>query len=133
MSNRLSPSTLLDLFLLALCVWREARGESLYGKQLVAQTIKNRVEDRRWPGSYRDVILQPWQFSSFNKNDPNVSYFPTNTSKSWKDCVEAAYDVFEAKEVFTTANHYHTRAVSPKWSDASKIVIEEGAHIFYKF
>ena len=36
---------LLRRFAIALCVWREARGESLLGKLLVAQVIENRVTD----------------------------------------------------------------------------------------
>ena len=70
------PAELLVKFVLALAVYREARGESVIGKILVAQTIENRVQDRRWPDTYRDVVLQPWQFSAFNKNDPNALLFP---------------------------------------------------------
>ena len=71
---------LLRRFILALAVWREARGETPVGKLLVAQTIENRVQDRRWPATYEDVITQPWQFSAFNKGDPNATLFPTKAA-----------------------------------------------------
>lgn len=124
--------TLLRLFTLALAVWREARGESMLGKRLVAQTIENRVVDRRWPDTYVGVITQPWQFSAFNKNDPNALLFPSETDAAWPQCVEAAQAVIDAETPFTTANHYHTTGVSPNWKDDSKIVNQEGAHIFYR-
>lgn len=123
---------LLNRFMLALCVWREARGESPMGQLLVAQTIKNRVLDKRWPDTYVGVITQPFQFSAFNKNDPNATLFPHEGSESWAVCVTVADAVLASPAQFTDANHYHTKAVSPPWKDESKIVHREGAHIFYK-
>lgn len=123
---------LLRRFLLALAVYREARGESALGKLLVAQVIENRVHDRRWPDTYRDVILQPWQFSAFNKSDPQVTVFPKEGDTKWQECVDAADQVLRAPFPFTSANHYHTHAVSPDWKDDQKIVAVEGGHIFYR-
>lgn len=125
------PILLLRRFVLALCVWREARGESPKGKRLVAQVIENRVQSERWPDTYVAVITQPWQFSSFNANDPNASKFPSETDPAWASCVAAADAVLETSEPFTTANHYHTTAVSPSWKDETKIVAREMNHIFY--
>jgi|TARA_Y100000310_G_C20645096_1_gene796090 spore germination cell wall hydrolase CwlJ-like protein len=127
----MTPDELLRRFVLALAVYREARGESAYGKQLVAQTIENRVTDARWPDTYRDVVLQPWQFSAFNPNDPNALVFPRPGSESWAECVAAATVVLEADAPLTTANHYHTTAVEPGWAAAGQIVAREGAHLFY--
>src|SRR6185436_2087066 len=109
-----TPIALLDRFLLALCVWREARGETLLGKRLVAQVIVNRSRDRRWPNTIEGVILQPWQFSSFNKNDPNAVLFPAHTDTSWPDCVIAADDVMTGSPI-SPANHYHVVGLDPAW------------------
>lgn len=125
------PILLLRRFVLALCVWREARGETPKGKRLVAQTIENRVQDKRWPDSYVGVITQKSQFSSFNPDDPNAIKFPGEDDPSWASCVMAADAVLETSEPFTDATHYHTVAVNPKWADPSKIVAKEGAHVFY--
>ena len=84
------PILLLRRFILAVCVWREARGETPKGKRLVAQTIENRVQDKRWPETYVEVITQPLQFSAFNKTDPNALKFPMETDPSWPECVRAA-------------------------------------------
>lgn len=122
--------TLLDRFLLALCIWREARGETTLGKRYVADTILNRVHDKRWPGTVRDVVLQPWQFSSFNKSDPNAVQFP-HEDATWTDCVRAA-DAAIAGPAVLCANHYHVHGLDPEWRDETKIVAVEGHHVFYK-
>lgn len=116
---------------MALCVWREARGESMLGKLLVAQTIENRVTDKRWPETYVGVITQRWQFSAFNANDPNALQFPAETDAVWPDCVAAADFVINAPTPLSASNHYHTTGVSPAWKDDSKIVAREQHHIFY--
>lgn len=123
---------LLRRFILALAVWREARGESNRGKRLVAQVIRNRVDDRRWPDTYVGVITQPWQFSAFNRNDPNAILFPKETDAAWAACVAAADDVLSASQPFTDANHYHTVDVSPTWKQPDREVAREGAHVFYR-
>lgn len=128
-------NALLEEFILALCVYREARGESIKGKLLVAETIVNRARDpkNRWPKTIVGVVTQPLQFSSFNKSDPNVAVYPKPDEQAWAACVVAAKEALESNPTdrLTTANHYHTRAVNPKWADATKIVEVEGAHIFY--
>lgn len=125
-------NNLLRRFLLALAIWREARGESFYGKVLVGWVIKNRVNDTRWADTYVGVITERRQFSAFNIDDPQVALFPNEESQSWADCVAAADAVLETVTPVTTANHYHTRNVNPKWADKTRIVMIEGNHVFYQ-
>lgn len=122
---------LLTRFLLALCIWREARGESYRGKVLVGTTIRNRVEDTRWPNTYAGVITQRMQFSSFNLGDPNALKFPMEGDAAWAESLRAADDVLSGAPM-TTANHYHTLAVTPVWSRPDKIVATEGSHVFFQ-
>ena len=128
----IDPQQVLRMFMLALCVWREARGESARGKRLVAQVIRNRVEDSRWPAEYIGVILQPFQFSAFNHGDPNALKFPAEHDPAWAACVEAAVAVLNADVPFTSANHYVVDALRPRptWFDDHKVVAREGAHVF---
>lgn len=123
---------LVRRYTLALCVWREARGETARGKTLVAQVIENRVQDPRWPDTYVKVITQPWQFSSFNATDPNAAKFPDEMDTAWPSCVAAADAVLTADTPFTLANHYHVSGLSPKWRDDTKVTEREGAHVFYR-
>lgn len=125
------------LYILALCIWREARGESFRGKLLVGTVIRNRVHDKRWPNTYEGVITQRLQFSAFNPNDPNAVKYPYTgvlsngpEDAAWYDCVQAAGMVLASQTTATKANHYHTLAVMPPWHDAAKIVDREGAHVF---
>lgn len=128
-----TPVVLLNRFMLALCIWREARGETAHGKRLVGAVIRNRLADKRWPRehSYVDVILQPMQFSSFNLNDPNCALYPNVSDASWPDCVSAADDTFNSPVPITTANHYHVIGLSPAWRNDAKVVATEGHHVFY--
>lgn len=125
-------NALIRRFALALCVYREARGESQLGKLLVAQTIENRVIDKRWPDTYIGVITQPLQFSAFNKADPNVTVFPKEDETVWMDCVAVADAVIAAPTPFTFANHYHVKGLNPPWADDRRIVATEGQHVFYQ-
>jgi len=122
---------LLRKFMLALCVYREASGESDLGRRLVAQTIKNRVIDKRWPDDYVGVITQKLQFSSFNPSDPNASRWPRENEKAWIECIAVAEAILDSPTPITSANHYHTKDVNPPWADKTKIVISEGHHVFY--
>lgn len=131
--SRSTPSVaLLERCLLALCVWREARGETPLGRRLVAQVVLNRVDDSRWPHDVVDVILQPFQFSSFNKNDPNAVRWPGEDDPAWADCVAATDERLAATVPITPATHYHAAGLAPAWADPMKIVAVEGHHVFYK-
>lgn len=130
---------LARVYLLALCIYREARGEPFYGKLLVANVIKNRVRDSRWPDSYEKVITQPWQFSAFNKNDPNALVFPSTREtpgpedKAWLDCLDAAQKTLNGEPVPGNhqANHYHAKNVAPRWSEGKTPVAVVGNHKFF--
>lgn len=122
---------LIRRFALSLCVWREARGEPLLGKLLVAQTIENRVTNPRWPDTYIGVITQPLQFSAFNKHNPNVTAYPKEDDLQWGDCVAVADFVMSAPAKLTDANHYHVSSIKPAWARADKIVMISGNHTFY--
>ena len=140
MINTVSDAKYLaKLYILALCVYREARGEPFYGKLLVANTVKNRVRDSRWPDTYEKVITQPWQFSAFNKNDPNAGVYPVTgsapspTDKAWLDSVDAAQKVLTGEPVPANhhANHYHSKNVNPRWSEGKTPVAVVGNHKFF--
>ena len=86
--------------LLALCIWREARGEIRDAKLGVAWSIRNRVERGGWWGNtWATVILKPYQYSSFNANDPNACKLPSPTDPSWLECLDVANQVFDSPNV----------------------------------
>lgn len=49
----------------------EAANDGEPGMSAVAQVVMNRVKSLKWPNTPGAVCSQPWQFSSWNANDPN--------------------------------------------------------------
>ena len=131
-----------EFILLALCIWREARGELLETKQCVAWSIRNRVQRPGWWGhGWAGVILQPWQYSSFNHNDPNASKLPIPTDPSWQDCLTVAEQVYPQESPIPDNSHgadsYYDMSLDtnpPSWaSDGSKVkTVDMGRLHFYK-
>lgn len=130
-----------ELTLLATLVAGEARGETEIGQVATAWVARNRVisREKKWFGDWwQGVILKPYQFSCFNRNDPNrhrlldpYRYFGGHV---WTACYRSAAAVyFDFREDPTFgADHYHTVRVNPSWADASKVTTQIGAHIFYR-
>ena len=79
----------------ALCCWREARGEDLFTKQAQVWSVRNRVENPKWWGkTWMQVIFKPLQYSSFNPADPNVAKFPSEGDPAWLDCLSAVNAIY---------------------------------------
>ncbi len=130
--------SLSDIALVALAVWREARGESQDGKRGVAHVIANRVKRGGWWGSdWKSVILKPWQFSSFNANDPNSEKWPDEDA-SWTDSLSAASGVITGLDDDLTegATYYHDTTMGwPKaWGNPADYVntLNVGRLKFYR-
>jgi len=134
-----------EIALIALTIWGEARGESDEGKLGVAYVICNRMR-RRAVGVSR-VVLQPWQFSFWNTEDPSRERISEIDSGSdlWLECVDAAASAFmQLKPDPTNGAEFYMNVpvvrkqrggTLPKWwdIDATKdgeVVI--GAHTFRK-
>lgn len=79
--------------LLALCIWREARGESIDTKRGVGWVVMNRCHMAPAQGFKRSIpenVLHPWAFSSFMEGDLNSLKYPADTDASWHDSRTAA-------------------------------------------
>lgn len=117
---------------IAITILGEARGEGKGGMYAVACVISQRAKERKLTGA--QVCLQPWQFSCWNKNDPQRPHLRKLL------CHELApYAMMLAKNIhnldltFTKhANHYHTKRVKPYWSKGKRPVVTIGNHLFFK-
>jgi len=125
--------------LLALCIWREARGESATTKLAVAWSIRNRVVRGGWWGNtWPTVILKPYQYSSFNANDPNATKLPGPADASWFDSLNAANDVFDtpiAPDPTGGATSYFDKSLDnnpPAWAAEKIHTCDIGSLHFYK-
>jgi len=124
-----------DRIMMAICIWREARGEPEIAKRGVAHVLLNRVTDprKRWPSTPAAVVLQLRQFSSFNSGDPNATKFPLPDDHAWLVCCEIVAD--PGSDPADGANHYHSYAdplMYPKWADPHHMTAILGALKFYK-
>ena len=132
-----------DLDILARTLWGEARGESLAGQIAVAWTIRNRVNDGNakswWGEGYAGVCQKPYQFSCWNKNDPNFAYLSGAKQIPFREFAQAkiaAEQVMAGKVPDPTcgATHYYatTMPKSPVWVKGAKQTLKLGRHIFFK-
>jgi spore germination cell wall hydrolase CwlJ-like protein len=84
----------LKIRLLALCIWREARGEPQEARVAVGKVIVNRCRIAPLNGFCATIpgnILKPFAFSSFNRDDPNASKYPPEFDEPvWSQCLIAA-------------------------------------------
>jgi spore germination cell wall hydrolase CwlJ-like protein len=134
------PVNEAEVRLLAATVWGEARSEGEEGMRAVAHVMMNRIGSR-FGENLETVIMTPYQFSVWNRGDPNrrlVSnpdrYATGGTAlATWEQAQQIAREVLSGQSIDPTggALFYHTRAVRPSWAShgVGRQVI--GAHIFY--
>ena len=128
------------LTLLAMCIFGEARGQSMAAKIGQASVVHNRVKDGRFGHDWEGVILHPYQFSCFNENDPNreklLQPLAHESPKVWVDCVNAATVVMNDAAHDTTqgALYYHSYRSAfpppPAWGKVTFTLSIDGLHFF---
>lgn len=127
---------LSDLEICSLCVWREARGEGLLGKRGVAHVILNRANDPSWWGhSVSQVVLHPYQFSSFNPGDPNADKWPENNDPSYSDSLTVSEDVLVNGDPDITqgaTSYYDISIPTPIWAGSMDLTLSCGRLRFYR-
>ncbi|AZC51756.1 Cell wall hydrolase [Pseudomonas chlororaphis subsp. piscium] len=132
-----------DRDILARTLWGEARGEGLAGQIAVAWTIRNRVSDGKtkswWGEGYAGVCQAPYQFSCWNKNDPNYPFLSVAKpipAGQFAQAQRAADQVIAGTAPDPTggATHYYatTMPKAPAWAAKAKQTARIGQHLFYK-
>jgi hypothetical protein len=126
--------------LLAATIWGEARSEGEHGMRAVAHVMLNRVGSR-FGENLETVIMTPYQFSVWNRGDPNrrlvanPERYATGgiALETWEQAQRIAREVLAGQSVDPTggALFYHTRAIRPSWSSHGVGRQEIGAHVFY--
>lgn len=133
----------LEVDVLARTLWGEARGEGSAGMQAVACVILNRVKHARaqeagnfwWGNTIIQVCQKPYQFSCWNRSDPNFQklqnvdekdlYFATAVRIARRALAGALDDISQG------ATHYHAAGIEPYWARGQKPCAVIGRHIFY--
>jgi len=137
-----NPQQAYSFIVFALCIWRECRGELDTTKVAQAWSVRNRVKNPGWWGhDWVGVVLMPYQYSSFNHNDPNATKLPTEGDPSWQDCLQIASQVFAEPPSVPDPTHGATSYFDmsldtdpPKWAmDGSNVkTVDFGRLHFYK-
>ena len=119
------------IILLAMVIWGEARGCSFSEQIDVGNIIRNRVIKNK--KSYHDIILQPYQFSCFNKNDPNrkklLQPLKYDTEKAWLSCLCASNLIYYniVPDTVRGAVSYYSGDGKPYWAD-EMIMVKKTKH-----
>ena|SRR5581483_1566543 len=127
-----------DKALLALTLWREARGEGKEGMQAVGCVIRNRANAN---GSWRKTMAAKWQFSSLTApGDSMLISWPTN-EKTFEDAMEIAEGIYNNSlpDITLGSTHYRNPVTATSKSfqkavDSGQLIktVTIGHHEFYK-
>lgn len=132
----------ITLDILARTLWGEARGEGAQGMQAVASVILNRLAHAQkrghfwWGNTVIQICQKPYQFSCWNRADPNYQKLQAVTEKD-ADFAEAQKIARRAlldllPDATAGATHYHAAGMTPYWVKNDRPTAVIGKHIFYK-
>ena len=101
---------------LARCIYSETKRPE--EQELVAWSIRNRVETAyRGSNTYKEVILDPYQFSAFNPGSRKRAHYmglnPSDQAAGWQKALAIADRVIEApaeaRPFSVTTRHYYSQ------------------------
>lgn len=119
----LGGQTSNDLYLLAKCVYAEARGEPYVGKVAVAAVILNRVASPSFPNSIYGVVYQPWAFTAVY--DGQINLEPDAV------CYQAARDALNGWDpTYGSLYYYNPTTATSQWIYSRPVSTQIGSHVF---
>lgn len=129
-----------DFNIMTRTIYGEARGEyvltGVLGLQAVAFVIMNRFYQSK-DTSIANVCQKPYQFSCWNKGDPNLDLLMDSVLEQtplFQICQDVALQVSSTNTPDFTlgANHYHAKSITPYWASPNDLTLILGNHVFYK-
>ncbi|HYW16942.1 MAG TPA: cell wall hydrolase [Allosphingosinicella sp.] len=132
----------VDAHWMALTMWGEARNGGAEAMRAVGHVIDNRRRANTHGKYATETVSAAWQFSAWNKNDPNFSAM-MNIDKlregsedqlMWLESKRLAAEILSGESADPTggALFYHTAAVSPRWSAGLAPIRVIGGHLFFR-
>lgn len=121
-----------ELFIVALTILGEARGETFEGMAGVASVIQTRTIERKQTPS--QVCLSPKQFSFWNGGVSESTKRKLLATTQGKNALYLADLVIHKQmpDIVKGANHYHAVSVAPTWARDARLVATIRNHKFYK-
>ena len=118
-----STSSSSDLYLLAKCVYAEARGEVYTGQVAIAAVILNRVKSASFPNTISGVIYQPYAFTAVA--DGQINLEPNSTA------YQAARDALNGWDpTYGSLYYYNPRTAKSSWIFSRRVTVVIGNHTF---
>ena len=112
-----------NLYLIAKCIYAEARGEPYVGKVAVGAVILNRVEDPNFPNTIYGVVYQPWAFTAVY--DGQITLEPD------AECYQAAQEAMNGWDpTYGCIYYYNPATATSEWIFSRKVVTQIGKHVF---
>ena len=122
-SSNSSNYTSSDAYLLAKCIYAEARGESYTGQVAVGAVILNRVKSSKFPNTIAGVIYQKDAFTAVS--DGQINLAPDKTA------MNAAQDALNGWDPTYGCIYYYNPAVATSsWIFGRETVTTIGKHVF---
>jgi len=123
-----------ELLCLAVAIFFEARGESIDGKELVANVVINRVSSSKYPDTICGVVKQRKQFSFTHDgmSDNPLDYNTYHDSLAWEESIGMAEYVLDTGVINSYIIMYHNTDVDPYWTDSYSLSGKVGKHLFYR-
>jgi N-acetylmuramoyl-L-alanine amidase len=141
-SSALALHRTLETDTLARTLWGEARGEGSIGMTAVACVVMNRLAIARpkasywWGNSIIQICQKPFQFSCWNKDDPNfrkllaVDATDLQFATALRLARRAICGILP--DSTHSATYYHAAGETPYWAVNQKPVAVIGRQIFYR-
>lgn len=112
-----------DVYLLARCVYAEARGEPYVGQVAIAAVVLNRVKSSEFPNTIAGVIYQPWAFTAVN--DGQINLTPDETAQ------RAARDAMNGWDpTYGCLFYYNPKTATNQWIRSREVHLTIGRHVF---
>lgn len=112
-----------DSYLLAKCIYAEARGEPYTGQVAVGAVILNRVRSSKFPNSISGVIYQPYAFTCVA--DGQINLTPDSNAK------KAAQDALNGWDPTNGCLYYYNPATATSsWIWSRTVMLSIGKHNF---
>ncbi|MEA3064784.1 MAG: hypothetical protein QOJ27_1230 [Sphingomonadales bacterium] len=132
----------VDAHWMALTMWGEARSGGEEAMRAVGHVIDNRRRSGAHGAYATETVSEAWQFSCWNKGDPNYAAMldidtlrPGSEDEAmWLAAKRIAEQILSGRSADPTggALFYHTAAVSPRWSEGLAPVSVIGGHLFFR-
>jgi N-acetylmuramoyl-L-alanine amidase len=132
----------VDAHWMALTMWGEARSGGEEAMRAVGHVIDNRRRSGAHGTYATETVSEAWQFSCWNRNDPNFSAMMnidslrpgSEDALMWLAAKRLAEEILAGRSADPTggALFYHTEAVAPRWSAGVEPVARIGGHLFFR-